>query len=152
MALAIKHWLLKKMQDPRTTPLPRLVQGKGSLEQLATLCTELGMRKPLIVSDQMLQKIGLVQKVTDGLAEKGLAFAVYDKVSTGARTNTHIFSWHRDRRSLLSCSVILLLPPECIIIIILRIGFVEQAESAAGLDSMRRQLTKGNKGIDAICS
>jgi alcohol dehydrogenase class IV len=85
-SLAIKHWLLKKMQDPRTTPLPILVQGKGQLGQLASVCSELGMTHPLIVTDSMLVKIGLIASVTAGLTAAGLMVTVYDKVHPRLRS------------------------------------------------------------------
>ena len=80
MSLAIKHWLLKKLQDPKTTPLPSVLRGKGQLAGLAKVCSDLGMNNPLIVTDRMLTKLGLTARVTAGLAAAGMNYAIYDKV------------------------------------------------------------------------
>ena len=79
-SLKVKHWLLKRIQKPEKTPIPEVVSGPGVASQLGPIAARLHVKKPLVVSDAMLSKLGLVKRCTDGLRAAGLDFAVYDKV------------------------------------------------------------------------
>jgi alcohol dehydrogenase class IV len=80
MALAFKHWLISKVQDPTKVPIPRVISGSGVASNLGPVAAKLGMKNPLIVSDSFLVNIGLVQRAVDGLAKAGLSSVVYGKV------------------------------------------------------------------------
>ena len=80
-SLKLKHWLLKRIQKPRRTPLPEVRAGAGAAtRELGGIVRALGMRKPLVVSDAMLVELGLVDKCTAGLARAGLDFALFCEV------------------------------------------------------------------------
>lgn len=67
-------------------PEPRVVSGEGSVAQMGAVVTELGAKKPLIVTDKMLVKLGMVQPCIDSLVAAGLSFAVYDEVVPNPHT------------------------------------------------------------------
>ena len=61
-------------------PNPRVVSGAGALRRMGELAKELGVTKPLIVTDKILVKLGVVQPCIDSLAAAGLDSAVFDDV------------------------------------------------------------------------
>ena len=67
-------------------PEPRVVSGEGSVAQMGAVVTELGAKKPLIVTDKMLVKLGMVQPCIDSLVAAGLSYAVYDEVVPNPHT------------------------------------------------------------------
>lgn len=80
-SLRLKHWLLKKLQNPEKTPLPEVVAGAGAAAaQLGGVAAGLGITKPLLVSDAMLLDIGLVGRCVAGLEAAGLECVVYAEV------------------------------------------------------------------------
>ena len=56
----------------------KLITGKGSTQLLGQEISGLGMKNPLIVTDEILQKVGVVDKITDLL--NGLSYGVYTGV------------------------------------------------------------------------
>jgi alcohol dehydrogenase len=54
------------------------LMGAGCLQDAATSIKSLGFRKGLIVTDRILNQIGLVKKVSGLLSSKGIATAVFD--------------------------------------------------------------------------
>ena len=52
--------------------------GAGSLNDIGNTSQSLGMKKPLIVCDPMMVKIGYSEKLTGLLSEAGLTWSVYD--------------------------------------------------------------------------
>lgn len=52
--------------------------GAGSLNDIGNTSQSLGMKKPLIVCDPMMVKIGYSEKLTGLLSEAGLEWSVYD--------------------------------------------------------------------------
>ena len=50
------------------------------MRRMGELAKELGVKKPLIVTDKILVKIGVVQPCIDSLTEAGLGSAVFDDV------------------------------------------------------------------------
>lgn len=61
-------------------PLPRVMSGPSKARHLGNTLKELGCKKPLIVTDEMLVKHGLVQPTTDSLVAAGIKPEIYDKV------------------------------------------------------------------------
>ena len=80
-SLKLKHWLLKRIQNPKKTPLPEVRAGAGAAtRELGAVVGALGMKKPLVVSDAMLVKLGLVGRITAGLERAGIDFATFCEV------------------------------------------------------------------------
>ncbi len=52
--------------------------GAGALEKVPETIKQQGLKKPLIVTDKGVVKVGLAQKVEDVLTAAGIPFAVYD--------------------------------------------------------------------------
>ena len=80
-SLKLKHWLLKRIQRPKRTPMPEVRAGAGTAtRELGAIVAGLGCRKPLVVSDAMLLELGLVGKCTRGLEAAGVDHALFCKV------------------------------------------------------------------------
>ncbi|WDI34972.1 iron-containing alcohol dehydrogenase [Entomospira entomophila] len=60
--------------------------GDGALTEAITLIKNRGFKHPLIVSDQMLVKIGMVETVTKQLEQVGLKVSIFDKVQPNPTT------------------------------------------------------------------
>ena len=57
---------------------PRLMQfGGGSVATVAALLTKLGLHRPLIVTDPVMVRTGLLRRCTDPLDAAGIAYAVF---------------------------------------------------------------------------
>jgi len=54
--------------------------GPGALKEAGAEIKSYGFKKALVVTDKILNEIGVVKKVTDVLAENGVEFAVFDEV------------------------------------------------------------------------
>ena len=61
---------------------PVLITGSGSSEKVGEECKKLGFKKGLIVTDEVLSKMGMAEKPKKALSEAGIQFAVYDRIST----------------------------------------------------------------------
>ena len=61
-------------------PKPTLFSGEGSSLELCQAISQLGYNKLLIVTDEVLVKIGLLDKITDRLTELNVAYVVYDGI------------------------------------------------------------------------
>ena len=60
---------------------PRIIRiGGGVALEIVEVLSQLGLSKPLIVSDENLVALGHVATVTDALAKAGLLFSVFDGV------------------------------------------------------------------------
>ena len=58
--------------------LPRISRiGAGASAELATVLAELGVSKPLLVSDHFMLQCGYVQQIADQLQQAGLAYGVF---------------------------------------------------------------------------
>ena len=68
------------MQGFEFNTVSRIVNGSGSALQLAQECRQLGVDRPLLVTDPGLVAIGLVQPVERALAEEGITPLLYDQV------------------------------------------------------------------------
>jgi alcohol dehydrogenase class IV len=62
-------------------PTPSKVEGENALDQLGEVCQTFGLSHPLIVTDPMLVKLGLLELVTQQLSECGIGFSVFSKVT-----------------------------------------------------------------------
>ncbi|MGL5416452.1 MAG: iron-containing alcohol dehydrogenase [Clostridium sp.] len=56
------------------------LMGKGCLNDAGDQILKLGLRKALIVTDEILLKIGIVEKLTSILEKKDIEYIIYDKV------------------------------------------------------------------------
>ena len=63
---------MKQFNYPTT-----ILYGDGAIEEMATRISALKLKKPLVVTDQMLVKLGIVDAVTAELKEKGLAPTIF---------------------------------------------------------------------------
>lgn len=69
--------------QPREFITPaQIVVGSGAVEQLGDQCRKRGWRKALIVSDKIMQSLGLVTRVEQLLAASEIGSAVYAGVNT----------------------------------------------------------------------
>ena len=75
----VKLWIGNKFK-PKRMPMPEMVTGAGSLRDLGEVARRHGLVNPLIVSDAMLERLGVVKRCTDGLANAGLTYVVFAKV------------------------------------------------------------------------
>ncbi|MTI84773.1 MAG: iron-containing alcohol dehydrogenase [Firmicutes bacterium] len=65
----------------RSFEIPTVMKhGVGAISQLPESIKELGVKKPLIVTDAGVVNAGLLDKVTAPLEEAGIPYAVFDKV------------------------------------------------------------------------
>lgn len=62
-------------------PLPKLIEGEGTITQTAQALTELGGVKPLIVTDAMLVKLGIAKHLTDALDAANIVYSMFDQVT-----------------------------------------------------------------------
>lgn len=58
----------------------RLIVGRGTVTEIPEIVARRGVKKPLLVTDPGLVKVGLVERVTAALDRAGLSYAVYDEV------------------------------------------------------------------------
>lgn len=61
-------------------PEPKVHVGAGKVSEMGAIVKMYGLRKPLIVTDEMLVSLGHVKTCTDSLEAEGIGFAIYDKV------------------------------------------------------------------------
>lgn len=60
--------------------VPEQISGEGSLAKLSKFAKNKGWKSALLVTDEMLMKLGMAQPIIDGFKAEGLAVSVYDKV------------------------------------------------------------------------
>jgi alcohol dehydrogenase class IV len=68
------------MQSFEFNTVARIINGVGSALELAEQCRQLGVTRPLLVTDPGLMAIGLVQPVVAALEKAGLSALVFDQV------------------------------------------------------------------------
>ena len=68
------------MQGFEFNTVGRIINGSGSALELANQCRQLGISKPLLVTDPGLVAIGLVQPVLSALEAEDLAAIIFDQV------------------------------------------------------------------------
>ena len=52
--------------------------GAGSLKDIGKTCQQMGMKKPMIVCDPMMVKVGYAEQIATVLSETGLEWTIYD--------------------------------------------------------------------------
>jgi len=71
------------MLSPREFRVPALMLvGSGAAEQIGAHCRQRGLKRGLIVTDQIMQKIGLVEKVETILGQHDITSVVYAGVNS----------------------------------------------------------------------
>jgi len=65
-------------------PQPTLMVGPGSSARLGQAIGGFGHQQILVVTDQVVSKLGLLQPLTDALAAGGASFVVFDEVTADA--------------------------------------------------------------------
>jgi alcohol dehydrogenase class IV len=71
------------MLSPREFRVPALMLvGSGAAEQIGAQCQQRGLKRGLIVTDQIMQKIGLVEKVEAVLGQHDITSVVYAGVNS----------------------------------------------------------------------
>ena len=65
----------------------RVVIGSGSSAQVGEECQKLGVKKSLIVTDQVMVKLGILEGIEKALEQNKMQFAVYDGVATEPTTD-----------------------------------------------------------------
>merc|ERR1712137_563516 len=78
-------WLVKRLLGSLLGhvlrfPVPSVISGCGSVSKIGGCIQIRGCKKPLIVTDEILVKHGLVQKCVNSLVAKGLEHEIFDKV------------------------------------------------------------------------
>lgn len=69
------------MQTVRRMYWPALnLVGPGALKEIGDEVLKLGLKKAFVVTDKVLNELGVVKKLTDILESKGIAYTVYDDV------------------------------------------------------------------------
>jgi alcohol dehydrogenase class IV len=68
------------MQSFEFNTVARIINGVDSALQLSTQCRQLGIARPLLVTDPGLMAIGLVQPVVAALEKEGLSSVIFDQV------------------------------------------------------------------------
>jgi alcohol dehydrogenase class IV len=61
---------------------PVLITGSGSSEKVGEESKKLGVKKGLIVTDEVLSKLGMLENIKKALSENKIQFVVYDKITT----------------------------------------------------------------------
>jgi len=59
---------------------PTRYEGEGSMGRIPAILKEKGYRRPLIVADPAMTKLGLINPLTESLNQAHISFSVYDKV------------------------------------------------------------------------
>lgn len=71
------------MMPPREFIMPaQMIIGSGAVDQVGAQCAKRGWKKALIVTDQIMQKLGIVSQVEQNLAHHGINSVVYAGVNT----------------------------------------------------------------------
>ena len=65
----------------------RVVIGSGSSAQVGEECQKLGVKKSLIVTDQVMIKLGILDGIKKALEQNRVQFAIYDGVATEPTTD-----------------------------------------------------------------
>lgn len=74
------HKITKVFLTQKEFPVPRLLTGKGCLNGLPEVIKEYGIKRVLIVTDQILISLGLLNTLFQGLDDVGIKYVIYDEV------------------------------------------------------------------------
>jgi alcohol dehydrogenase len=64
-----------------TIPLPRVIDGEGTVAQTPEVLKQLGGSKPMIVTDGILVKLGVTKHLTDALDAADVGYELFDSVT-----------------------------------------------------------------------
>lgn len=73
--LLIKAIILMKL------PIPEVIEGAGSREKVGAWCKKHNYSRVLIVTDKIMIKLGLLDKVVNSLEKEGIEYCIYDGVT-----------------------------------------------------------------------
>ncbi len=69
------------MQTVRRMYWPALnLVGPGALKEIGDEVLKLGLKKAFVVTDKVLNELGVAKRLTDILEEKGISYSIYDDV------------------------------------------------------------------------
>lgn len=75
-----KHFALKQIGQFMPLPKPTLYTGQGSSSELCKAIAFMGTKKILVVTDEMLVKIGLVDRIVSQLEKLSVSTVIYDGI------------------------------------------------------------------------
>jgi len=61
-------------------PVPELIEGQNSVQETPAILKRLGGKKPMIITDAMLVKLGLLKLLTDSLDNANIEYVLFDEV------------------------------------------------------------------------
>lgn len=62
-------------------PIPEVIEGAGSRGKVGAWCKKNNYSRVLIVTDKVMMKLGLLDKVVNSLEKEGIAYCIYDGVT-----------------------------------------------------------------------
>jgi alcohol dehydrogenase len=74
------HRVMKTVGVVMPFPVPTVLSGPESLEELARQLAQRGHERVLVVTDEVLVKLGLVKRLLDALDDQGVAHTIFDTV------------------------------------------------------------------------
>ena len=60
--------------------MPKTIEGPGAIRQLPALIKEKGFTKVLVVTDQVLMRLGMLDSLFEAMGQAGVDYVVYDGV------------------------------------------------------------------------
>jgi alcohol dehydrogenase class IV len=79
-----KHVGIRRARQPEQTAMPanivlprKMSLGAGASQQVAAALAEFGLSRPFIVTDRAMLEFGYLERITRGLDEAGVAYAVF---------------------------------------------------------------------------
>ena len=76
------HKLPGKVIHRVPLPEPQVVEGHGARVKIGEICEESGHKKVLLVTDQILRKLGYEQKIVQSLEEVGVGCTLFANINT----------------------------------------------------------------------
>ena len=74
------HRILRHVVKRFTIPVPDLISGPGSIQQLPALIEKQGLANPLLVTDKGITSLGLTDSLLQGIKSAQMECSVYDDV------------------------------------------------------------------------
>ena len=62
-------------------PIPEVIEGAGSRGKVGAWCKKNNYSSVLIVTDKVMMKLGLLDKVVNSLEKEGIEYCIYDGVT-----------------------------------------------------------------------
>lgn len=83
---AITIWLSRLLSGLMPDRVPVTFVGDGSSRELCEAIAQVGVRRLLVVTDAMLVRVGVVERITRALDEVGVAWSLYDGIEPDPTT------------------------------------------------------------------